>query len=48
MIQFSDLESWANPNNFFGLLIYDLQQGRRYKNRPVGLPPFRKDNPNAS
>ena len=35
MIQFSDLESWANPNNFFGLLIYDLQQGRRYKNRPV-------------
>ena len=35
MIQFSNLESCANLNNIFGLLIHDLQQGRSYENRPV-------------
>ena len=39
-ILYSDLQSCANPNNFFGLLIYDLQQGRRYKNRPVHCKPI--------
>ena len=42
--QFSILESCANPNIFFGLLIHDLRFSRCYKNRPVDS---REYNPSA-